>query len=79
MRPFDRPVIQAAVTKALAGQPEIPTRNRRPLAAPLSWCPEATWQLRVGAFRVLFRMDEDTVHVLRVVSKGLRTSEEMEP
>ena len=75
---FDRATIRVAVL-LLADQAEMPTRSRRPLSAPVSWCPEATWKLRVGDYRVLYRVDARTVFVLRVQFKGSRTIEEMGP
>ena len=42
----------------LAFQAEMRTRNRRRLITRVSRCPDATWQLRVGSYRVLYRVDE---------------------
>lgn len=63
--------------RLLAYQAEVAARNRRRLAAPVSWCPDATWQLRVGSYRILYRVDGGNVHVLRVIFKGRKTTEEM--
>src|SRR4029450_3312631 len=60
---FERPRIRTAIL-VLADQAEVLARNRRPLSSPISWCPEATWQLRVGEYRVLYRVDPDGVYVL---------------
>jgi mRNA-degrading endonuclease RelE of RelBE toxin-antitoxin system len=76
LRPYDLPVIVGTVND-LADQAETVSRNRRPLGAPISWCPTATWQLRVGDYRVLYRVDEGVVSVLRVRFKGSKTTEEM--
>jgi mRNA-degrading endonuclease RelE of RelBE toxin-antitoxin system len=73
---FDRAKVRAAVL-ILADQAEVPTRNRRPLAAPVSWCPEATWKLRIEDYRLFYRVDAATVFVLRVQFKGSGTIEEM--
>ena len=73
---FVYPRIRAAVL-LLRDQAEIPTRNRRPLRATVWWCPEATWQARVGDFRILYRVEEHAVYLLRVRLKGSRTTEEM--
>jgi mRNA-degrading endonuclease RelE of RelBE toxin-antitoxin system len=72
------PAIRATLIQ-LADQAEVVARHRRPLARPISWCPEATWQLRVGDFRVLYRIDGGVVRVLRVAFKGSGTTEEMGP
>jgi mRNA-degrading endonuclease RelE of RelBE toxin-antitoxin system len=61
----------------LADQAEVPTRNRQPLAAPVSWCPEATWKLRIEDYRLFYRVEGETVFVLRVRFKGSRTIEEI--
>jgi mRNA-degrading endonuclease RelE of RelBE toxin-antitoxin system len=73
---YDGPIIRAVVL-LLKHQAEQPTRNRRPLVKPVSWCPYATWQLRVGQYRVLYSVHERTVCLLRVTLKERRTTEEM--
>ena len=73
---FDRAKIRNAVL-VLADQAEVATRNRRPLLDPVSWCSEATWKLRIEDYRLFYRVDADTVFVLRVKFKGSRTIEEM--
>ena len=73
---FDRAKVRDAVL-ILADQAEVPTRNRRPLEAPVSWCPEATWKLRIEGYRLLYRVEDTTVFVLRVQFKGSDTIEEM--
>jgi mRNA-degrading endonuclease RelE of RelBE toxin-antitoxin system len=75
---FDIPVIRDALLQ-LTHQASMATRNRRPLAVPLAWCPEATWQLRAGGYRVLYRVDADVVTILAVRFKGTGTSEDMGP
>jgi mRNA-degrading endonuclease RelE of RelBE toxin-antitoxin system len=71
------PIVTAVRT--LDDQADVVTRSRRPLARPISWCPDATWQLRVGNYRVLYRFGEGVVFVLRVRFKGTKTTEEMGP
>ena len=73
---FDRAKVRDAVL-ILTDQAEIATRNRRQLAAPVSWCPDATWKLRIEDYRVLYRVEAGTVFVLRVQFKGSGTIEEM--
>jgi mRNA-degrading endonuclease RelE of RelBE toxin-antitoxin system len=73
---FERPKVREAVL-LLADQAERPTRNRRPLKAPVSWCPEATWQLRTEDYRILYRVESGEVFVLRVRFKGQGNTEEM--
>jgi mRNA-degrading endonuclease RelE of RelBE toxin-antitoxin system len=77
-RAYDLPVITRAVL-GLADQAETPSRNRRRLAAPISWCMAATWQQRVDDYRVLYRVEDGFVHVLRVRFKSSKTTEEMGP
>jgi hypothetical protein len=60
-------LIRAAVEEQLRFEPEIETRNRKPLQRPIAW--GATWELRFGPdnrFRVFYRVDHDgrPVHVL---------------
>lgn len=77
-RAYDLPIITRAVL-LLATQAETPTRNRRPLTSPISWCPTATWQQRVEGYRVLYRVEGGEVQVLRVLFKGSKATEEMCP
>jgi mRNA-degrading endonuclease RelE of RelBE toxin-antitoxin system len=74
--PYDATVIRAAVL-LLRDQAEVPTRSRRPLTSPVSWCPDASWQLRVRDYRVLYRVQMGLVSLLRVTFKGRKTTEEM--
>jgi len=53
---YDAVIVRTRVA-LLANQPETETRNKRRLARPLGWCPEATWQLRVRTYRVLYRVE----------------------
>jgi hypothetical protein len=73
---YDGPIIRAGVV-VLRDQAERPTRNRRPLESQVSWCPDATWQLRLRQYRVLYSVHEHTVSLLRVTLKERRTTEEM--
>ena len=73
---YDAVIVRSAVA-LMVTQAETPTKNRRRLSSPISWCPEADWQLRVRSYRVLYRVDEGTVRVLRLTFKGRMTTEEM--
>ncbi len=73
---YDGPVIRSAVL-VLRDQAEHPVRNRRPLERQISWCLDATWQLQVGRYRVLYSVHQHTVSLLRVTLKERRTTEEM--
>jgi len=77
-RAYDLPLITRAALQ-LADQAEVPSRNRRPLEIPISWCPTATWQQRVDDYRILYRVDERAVSLLRVLFKGSKSTEEMGP
>jgi mRNA-degrading endonuclease RelE of RelBE toxin-antitoxin system len=72
---FDAPIIKKGIG-VLEDQADVPTRNRRPLQRRITWCPQATWQLRVRGYRVLYRIDGGTVLVLRVRWKGPLTTEQ---
>ena len=73
---YEGPIIRAAVL-LLRHQAEQPARNRRPLLKQISWCPDATWQLRVREYRVLYSVRDGTVSLLRVTLKARSTTEEM--
>jgi mRNA-degrading endonuclease RelE of RelBE toxin-antitoxin system len=77
-RAYDLPIITTAVL-GLAEEADVPSRNRRPLTDPISWCPAATWQQRVENYRVLYRIEDGVVFILRVRFKGSKTTEEMGP
>lgn len=76
LRAFDaRPVVEAV--RELRYEAEIETRQRKPLRAAIPAVPDASWELRVGDYRVLYQVRKDrTVRVLRVILKGRRTSDE---
>ena len=69
-------LIRATIEEQLSFEPEIETRNRKPLQRPAAL--EATWELRFGPdnrFRVLYEADVDSreVHILAVgVKEGNR-------
>jgi mRNA-degrading endonuclease RelE of RelBE toxin-antitoxin system len=70
---FRRKPIFAAVA-LLEHQASIEIRHRKPLVEPLEGFPGGTWELRVGAYRILYWTEEDkTVEVLRVILKGSST------
>lgn len=51
----EKKVLQKAIATQLAYQPNIPTRNRKPMAPNTL----ADWELRVGELRVYYEVDED--------------------
>jgi Txe/YoeB family toxin of Txe-Axe toxin-antitoxin module len=75
LRPFERKIIVETVERQLRDQPDIETRNRKPLREPLRELPDASWELRIqGEHRALYRIaDPSTVRVLRVILKGTAT------
>ena len=68
---FRRKIIVDVVERQLRYQPDVETRNRKPLREPLPEVPEASWELRIqGEHRALYRIaDARTVRVLRVILK----------
>jgi hypothetical protein len=73
--PFYLGGIHKAV-ELLRYQAEDATRNRKRLRAPIPWCADATSVIRVGPFRVLFRVSGKTVHLLRL---GVKIRERLVP
>jgi mRNA-degrading endonuclease RelE of RelBE toxin-antitoxin system len=73
---FDSPIIHREV-RLLEHHADQRARNRRPLAVPVGWCPEATWQLRIAGYRVLYSLDSGVVRILRIKWKDRLTTEEM--
>ena len=73
---FQRPRIAMAVER-LRHEAEVETRNRKPLERLLYQLPAARWNLRIGDFRVFYRVIEGpAVQILRVILKGTSTTEE---
>jgi mRNA-degrading endonuclease RelE of RelBE toxin-antitoxin system len=61
----ERKIIVAAIKKQLAREPLKETRNRKALRDN----PLAPWELRVGRFRVFYRVEECSVTVVAVGCK----------
>jgi hypothetical protein len=66
------PVIQAEIEVQLLHEPDVETRNRKPLKRPVSF--GADWELRLGPdnrFRVFYHVDTVRRHV-RVLAVGFK-------
>jgi mRNA-degrading endonuclease RelE of RelBE toxin-antitoxin system len=76
LRAYDaRPIVRAI--EELEYQAEFETRNRKPLRKPIAELPSASWEVRVGDYRVLYQLRKDrTVKVLGVIFKGRLTTDE---
>ncbi len=64
--------IQSAVETQLLHEPDVETRNRKPLKRPMVW--EADWELRIGPdnrFRVFYQVDPESRQV-RVLAIGVK-------
>ena len=71
---FLRRIIVDAVENQLRHEPDVETRNRKPLREPLPEVPEAAWELRIREHRALYRIpNAGTVRILRVILKGAGT------
>ena len=62
---FERKIIVTGIREQLADQPDLETKNRKPLRDN----PIATWELRVGKYRVFYEVDK-TGQVINIVSIG---------
>ena len=60
----------------LVHQAGVRGRHRKDLKRPIPWCPSATSVVRVGDFRILYRLEGQTVHLLRL---GLKVRERLLP
>jgi mRNA-degrading endonuclease RelE of RelBE toxin-antitoxin system len=75
---FERKIVVDSVERQLRHQPDVETRNRKPLREPLDELPDASWELRVREYRVLYWItDRRRVTVLRVILKGGATLNEV--
>ncbi len=67
-----RPIFTAIAL--LQHQASVETRNRKPLSEPIEGLPPGTWEIRAGAYRALYWIEEEkTAHILRVIFKGTST------
>ena len=62
---FERKIIVSEIREQLTHQPHVETKNRKPLRDN----PTASWELRVGKYRVFYDVDE-TASTVSVVSVG---------
>ena len=66
LTPAERARVFEAVARQLVHQPQVETRNRKPLRPN----PVAPWELRVGSMRVFYEVASDTPRVVRVLAVG---------
>ncbi len=64
-RAFERKIITSEIRVQLSDQPLSETKNRKPLREN----PIATWELRVGRFRIFYDVDRAT-QTVAIVSVG---------
>ena len=66
MRPFDRQAVLEKVRQVLTSQPNVETRNCKPLhGLKVPWDQVGdTWELKVDEFRVFFQIEPDTENVI---------------
>jgi mRNA-degrading endonuclease RelE of RelBE toxin-antitoxin system len=70
MRAFDRAIVVDAIEENLRHEPLKETRNRKPLSrTPGLEDLGAYWELRIGAWRVLYQVEGDVL-VVKIVRKG---------
>ena len=62
LRAYDRSIVIAAIKEQLRHEPAVPTRHR----VRLRDTPLASWELRVGDFRIFYNVEEERVTVLIV-------------
>ena len=80
MRPFDRRRVRDTIIEQLTYEPNVETRNRKPLGyIPTEWdISNELWELRVGEFRVFyeFELNEKIVMVHGVREQHLTRRQE---
>jgi mRNA-degrading endonuclease RelE of RelBE toxin-antitoxin system len=62
---FERKIITSEIRVQLAHQPQVETKNRKPVRDN----PIASWELRVGKYRVFYEVAE-TVRIVAIVAVG---------
>jgi mRNA-degrading endonuclease RelE of RelBE toxin-antitoxin system len=71
-----RSLIRAAIDEQLQWEPNVQTKNRKPLREPMLG---ADWELRLGPnnrFRVLYDIDEDN-HQVVILAVGIKEGERL--
>lgn len=66
MRPFDRQAVLERIRQVLTSQPDVVTRNCKPLQGlKVPWDQIGdTWELKVDEFRVFFEIETGTQNVV---------------
>ncbi|MDJ1172243.1 type II toxin-antitoxin system RelE/ParE family toxin [Roseofilum sp. BLCC_M154] len=64
----DRNIILEAISTQLCYEPNLETRNRKPLQDN----PLATWELRVGKFRVFYDIEDNSVKIVYIIAIGFK-------
>ena len=81
LRGFERGKVEKAIEENLVHQPDVPTRNRKPLPTlvPSFEHVPPVWELRVGGIRVFYDVDvaSNTVTIRAIREKGRKTSGEI--
>lgn len=70
-------LIQSEIEGQLLFEPELETRNRKPLKRPISF--GADWELRLGPdnrFRVFYQVNAET-HEVRVLAVGVKDRKQL--
>ena len=62
---FERKIIVSGIRKQLSDQPDVETKNRKPMRESKL----APWEVRIGKYRVFYKLDE-TGKIVTVVSVG---------
>jgi len=77
LRPFDRNRVMEAMGRSLRHEPAVPSAHRKLLSPhPRIEALGVAWELRVGEFRVYYRVEGRQVAVLMVRRKGRKRTEE---
>jgi mRNA-degrading endonuclease RelE of RelBE toxin-antitoxin system len=61
-------IVLDAVERHLVHQPQVETRNRKPMRSN----PLAPWELRIGTLRVYYDVEEEPDHVVLVRAVGVK-------
>jgi len=64
----DRAILLAEIETQLRYEPHIQTRNRKSLQEN----PLASWELRVGKFRVFYDVNDNNVKIVFIIAIGIK-------
>ena len=68
-----RSIVFDSVDRQLSHQPNVETRNRKPMREN----PLGSWELRIGNLRVYYHVEEDPEPIINILAVGIKRRNEI--